>query len=77
MLLSSSDQRSLDLYPKNIKIELKQYRPGLTGLGSLVFEQEQLLDTAIDPEQYFSETIAPKEAMELGMHATLACIYGY
>ena len=65
-----------DLYPKNIRMELKQYRPGLTGLGSLVFRnEEQLLDTAINPEQYFSETIAPKKAALELWYARNASVY--
>jgi lipopolysaccharide/colanic/teichoic acid biosynthesis glycosyltransferase len=46
---------------------LNTVRPGLTGIGSIVFrDEEQLLDMRDDPIRFYSEHIAPhKSALEV------------
>lgn len=52
-----------DLYPENSRNELQKHRPGLTGLGSLIFRnEEKLLVGTNNPQRYYVEVIAPQKA---------------
>lgn len=54
-------QRHYELYTPEVKREVSQLRPGLTGLGSVVFrDEEALLDKVqIDRDHFHDTVIAP------------------
>lgn len=60
--------KSFDMYSDEIQAQIVQYKPGLTGLGSIVFrDEEQILEnTTKEFRQCYVEDIAPlKGALEL------------
>ena len=51
------------LYPPDVQCERAQVRPGLSGVGSIVFRnEEKLLSSVDDVKKYYSDTIAPYKA---------------
>ena len=57
-----------DVFPEHVKAELVKVRPGLSGIGSIVFRDEETLlsKPGRDPERYYAEVIAPhKGELEL------------
>ena len=54
--------------PKLVKDEIYQNKPGITGIGSVVFRDEEkvLSDTKMPPEQFYNEIIMPyKSELEI------------
>ena len=61
-------QGHFDVFPEHVKAELVKVRPGLSGIGSIVFRDEEnlLSRPGRDPERYYREVIAPyKGELEL------------
>ena len=57
-----------DVFPAHVRAGLVKVRPGLSGIGSIVFRDEELLlsKPGRDPERYYAEVIAPyKGELEL------------
>ena len=56
-----------ELYAPNEQKIIYSNRPGLSGVGSIVFrDEETLLSNEADPERYYRDVIAPKKvALEL------------
>lgn len=57
-----------EVFPAHVKAELVKVRPGLSGIGSIVFRDEESLLSVPgrDPERYYREVIAPyKGELEL------------
>ncbi|MDZ4704920.1 MAG: sugar transferase [Saprospiraceae bacterium] len=57
-----------DLYPDAIRVVIYNARPGITGIGSIVFRDEERLlsQPGIDPKVFYADHIAPyKGALEL------------
>ena len=57
-------QESLDAYPEHIKNKIYRVKPGLTGLGSIIFRDEEGLITnadkmGIDKWKFYKEKIYP------------------
>ncbi len=51
------------LFPAAYWRQIGTLRPGLSGIGSVVFrDEERLLDTAIDRQHFYAEVIAPYKA---------------
>lgn len=59
-------KKNFDYYSEEAKYKIAGIRPGLTGIGSLVFyNEESLIDGANDPIKFYAEQIAPfKEQLE-------------
>ncbi len=50
-------------YPAAAQVELNTVRPGLSGVGSLVFrDEERWLDASADPQRFYREVIIPYKA---------------
>jgi lipopolysaccharide/colanic/teichoic acid biosynthesis glycosyltransferase len=50
-------------YPEQAQTELCEVRPGLTGIGSIVFrDEERYLDAREDPARFYREVIIPYKA---------------
>jgi len=54
-------QKTFDPYPAHVREKIYNVRPGLTGIGSIVFRDEERLlsETSIDPKEYYAKHIAP------------------
>ncbi len=59
-------QRCFDAFPKVSQIEIMKVRPGLSGVGSIFFrDEEELMHAAKDPNRFYDEVIMPyKGALE-------------
>ena len=56
-------QRVMDMYPPEFDVVLEKVRPGITGVGSIVFrDEERLLTEAIDRDRCFKTEIVPYKA---------------
>jgi lipopolysaccharide/colanic/teichoic acid biosynthesis glycosyltransferase len=51
-------------YPKYIQDEIYKLKPGVTGIGSIIFRNEQKLitETKLKPEEYYANFILPYKA---------------
>ena len=69
-------QRCFDAFPKVSQIEIMKVRPGLSGIGSIFFrDEEDLMHAAKDPNRFYDEVIMPyKGALEewYVQHASLS-----
>lgn len=60
--------KTFDSYPANVKEHIYDVRPGLTGIGSVVFRDEERLlsESALSPDECYAKVIAPyKGALEM------------
>ena len=59
-------QRCFDAFPEQSRREIVKVRPGLSGIGSVVFRNEEdMMDAARDPDAMYDEVIMPyKGALE-------------
>ena len=59
-------QRCFDAFPQSSRDAILRVRPGLSGVGSIVFrDEEELMDGQTDAGRYYDEVIAPyKGALE-------------
>lgn len=66
-LFFTQEQRCFDVFPDDVKKEIVKVRPGLSGIGSIVFrDEEELLDNANDEVRFYDDVIAPyKGALEV------------
>lgn len=52
--------QTFSFYTPEVREEIKQVRPGLSGIGSIVFrDEENLLNKHVDPLEYYKSAIAP------------------
>ena len=62
-------QTTFEAYPKKIQTQINNIKPGLTGIGSIIFRDEETLISAIkneNPHAYYQKVIAPyKGELEL------------
>ena len=54
-------QGDYDCYPEHVRASIYSVRPGITGIGSIVFRDEERLlsQPGVDPRQFSGEKIAP------------------
>ena len=59
-------QRCFDAFPARSQAEIIKVRPGLSGIGSIVFrDEEELMHASREPERFYDEVIMPyKGALE-------------
>ena len=59
-------QRCFDAFPAHSQAAIVQVRPGLSGIGSIVFrDEEELMHASTEPERFYDEVIMPyKGALE-------------
>ncbi|MDR3259747.1 MAG: sugar transferase [Fusobacteriaceae bacterium] len=51
---------TIDTYPDSIRVKIYSNRPGLTGIGSVIFrDEEDYLTRANDPKTFLNEVIQP------------------
>lgn len=60
--------RTFNAYPEDIRFKVYDSKPGITGIGSVIFRDEEALISAstIPPHEFYEKTIAPyKGALEI------------
>ena len=59
-------RRCFDAFPVRSQAEIVKVRPGLSGIGSIVFrDEEELMHASAEPERFYDEVIMPyKGALE-------------
>ncbi|MGY0652475.1 sugar transferase [Luteimonas sp. A537] len=59
-------QRCFDAFPAHSQAEIVKVRPGLSGIGSIVFrDEEELMHASAEPERFYDDVIMPyKGALE-------------
>lgn len=59
-------QRCFDAFPARSQAEIIKVRPGLSGIGSIVFrDEEEMMHASKEPERFYDEVIMPyKGALE-------------
>ena len=54
------DKRCFDVFPKDVQSEIVKVKPGLSGIGSIFFrDEEDLLHEVANPTRFYDEVIAP------------------
>ena len=54
------DKRCFDVFPKDVQSEIVKVKPGLSGIGSIFFrDEEDLLHEAANPTEFYDHIIAP------------------
>ena len=57
-------QRCFDAYPKKSQTEIIKVRPGLSGIGSIVFRgEEEMMHTSHDPNNFYDNVIMPYKGL--------------
>ena len=75
-------QRCFDAFPARSQAEIVKVRPGLSGIGSIVFrDEEDLMHASADPERFYDEVIMPYKGLleewyvaNQGLWTYLCCI---
>lgn len=75
-------QRCFDAFPASSQTQIMKVRPGLSGVGSIVFrDEEELMHASVEPEKFYDTVIMPyKGALEewyvanQGLRTYLMCI---
>lgn len=54
-------RETFDYYPENIKSQVYRSKPGITGIGSVIFRDEEKLISAssLEPKEFYKSVIAP------------------
>jgi lipopolysaccharide/colanic/teichoic acid biosynthesis glycosyltransferase len=68
-------KKNFDPYPEHVKAKIYNVRPGLTGIGSILFRDEEKLlsETKLDPKEYYARYISPyKGELELWYQSHLS-----
>lgn len=63
--------RTFNAYPEEIQAKIYDSRPGITGIGSIIFRDEEALlsKATISPHEYYEKIIAPyKGELEMWYH---------
>lgn len=57
---------SVDLYPEEIRYKVFDTKPGMTGIGSLIFrDEEKIVSEANDPQTMYAKIFPYKGALEM------------
>ena len=57
-------QRCFNAFPNRSQEQIKKVRPGLSGIGSIVFRgEERMMHISTDPEYFFDEVIMPYKGL--------------
>lgn len=57
-------QRCFDAFPKRSQQAIKKLRPGLSGIGSIIFrDEEEMMHQGADPDQLYDEVIMPYKGL--------------
>lgn len=76
-------RRCFDAFPAASQAEILKVRPGLSGIGSIVFrDEEELMHASAEPERFYDDVIMPYKGLleewyvaNRGVRTYLACIF--
>lgn len=76
-------QRCFDAFPASSQVAIIKVRPGLSGVGSIVFRNEEdLMHSRKEPERFYDEVIMPYKGLleewyvsHQGLRTYFACIF--
>lgn len=76
-------RRCFDAFPARSQAEIIKVRPGLSGIGSIVFRnEEELMHASSEPERFYDEVIMPYKGLleewyvaHQGLRTYLMCIF--
>lgn len=77
------DQRCFDAFPEQSQRAIVSVEPGLTGIGSIVFrDEEEMMHASQDPDHYYDHVIMPYKGLleewyvlHKGVRVYLLCIF--
>ena len=59
-------RQSFELYSDNVKFRIYNCKPGITGIGSIIFrDEEKLLSSSLDPKAMYATIYPYKGALEM------------
>ncbi len=67
--------KTFDPYPEHVKVTIYNVKPGLTGIGSIIFRDEEKLlsETSLSPQEFYAKHISPyKGELELWYQKNLS-----
>jgi lipopolysaccharide/colanic/teichoic acid biosynthesis glycosyltransferase len=80
-------RRCFDAFPVSSQLEIVKVRPGLSGIGSIVFrDEEELMHASTEPERFYDDVIMPYKGrleewyvanQKLGIYILLVFITGW
>lgn len=71
-------ERCFDAFPTSMQCDIGSVRPGLSGIGSIVFRsEEEMLQTNNDPERLYDHVIMPYKAQLESWYVRNASIWNY
>ena len=68
-------EKNFELYPDHVKASINNVKPGLTGIGSIVFRDEERLlsESKLPPQEFYKQSISPfKGELELWYQQNLS-----
>ena len=76
-------RRCFDAFPAASQAEILKVRPGLSGIGSIVFrDEEELMHASAEPERFYDDVIMPYKGLleewyvaHRGLRTYLLCIF--
>jgi len=76
-------QRCFDAFPQSSQVEIAKVRPGLSGIGSIIFRaEEKMINENSDPESFYDNMIMPYKGQleewyvsNKGLMTYLSCIW--
>lgn len=71
-------QRCFDAFPKSSQTEIIKVRPGLSGIGSIIFRNEEdMMDANNDPNQFYDEIVMPYKGSLENWYVSHQNIFSY
>lgn len=71
-------QRCFDAFPAASQAEIIKVRPGLSGIGSIVFrDEEELMHASADPERFYDDVIMPYKGLLEEWYVTNSTLKSY
>jgi len=76
-------QRCFDAFPPSSQEQIIKVRPGLSGVGSIIFRgEEEMMHASKDPDRFYDEVIMPYKGLlecwyvqNLGLWTYLKCVF--
>ncbi len=71
-------QRCFDAFPKSSQIEIIKVRPGLSGIGSIIFRNEEdMMDANNEPDKFYDEIVMPYKGSLENWYVSHQNIFSY
>ena len=71
-------KRCFNAFPENIQIDIKKLRPGLSGIGSIVFRSEEdMLCENVNSDRFYDEVIMPYKGKLESWYVRNSSVWNY